>query len=142
MDCRQVFSELNCIIIQIIQSFRASNTRIYNLDSVPQITRFLLTNAVISSKANPCSGSIRQKEGTGESGIGDCHFVGLAFKGLKVIKHCQRFCYLFQILYLKQQSIILWCFCSLKFEKRLYSNELTSCIFCSNGIIYTAGQIQ
>ena len=40
------------------------NTWIYNsvqisLNSVPQITRFLLTKARISSKTNTCSGSIR-----------------------------------------------------------------------------------
>ena len=32
-----------------------NNTRIYNLSSVPQITRFLLADAIISSKTNQWS---------------------------------------------------------------------------------------
>ena len=32
-----------------------NNTRIYKLSSVPQITRFLLTDAIISSKTNQWS---------------------------------------------------------------------------------------
>ena len=37
------------------------NTRIYNLNSVPQITQFSLADAIISSKTNPCSGSKKHK---------------------------------------------------------------------------------
>ena len=43
------------------------NTRIYNLNSVPQITWFLPEDAIISSKTNPCSGSKKQKRGNGQS---------------------------------------------------------------------------
>ena len=37
------------------------NTRIYNPSSIPQITRFLLVDAITSSKTNPCSASKKQK---------------------------------------------------------------------------------
>ena len=37
------------------------NTRIYNLNSVPKISRFLLADAIISNKTNPCSDSKKQK---------------------------------------------------------------------------------
>ena len=36
------------------------------------------------------------------------------------------------IFYLKQQSNVLQCFCSLKFEKRLFSDKFLSFIFCSS----------
>ena len=38
-----------------------NNTRIYNLISVRQITRFLLGNAMISSKTDPHNGSMKEK---------------------------------------------------------------------------------
>ena len=41
-------------------------------------------------------------------------------------------------LYLKQQTNILRCFCSLKFENSLFSNKLFRCIFRSERKIYTA----
>ena len=41
------------------------NAQIYNLISVPEITRFLLEDAIISSKTNPCSGSTKQKRSNG-----------------------------------------------------------------------------
>ena len=43
----------------------AVNTRIYNLISVLQITYFLLEDAIVSSKAKPCSGSMKQKRSNG-----------------------------------------------------------------------------
>ena len=47
-----------------------------------------------------------------------------------------------RILYLEQQSNILRCFYSLKFEKSLCSNELSSWIFRSKRIVYTAKKVQ
>ena len=43
-----------------------------------------------------------------------------------------------RILYLKQQSNILWCFCSLKYEKSLFSNNFSSWMFRNKRIVYTA----
>ena len=40
--------------------------------------------------------------------------------------------------YLKQQTSILRCFCSLKFEYILFSNKLFRCVFRSKRTIYTA----
>ena len=77
-----------------------SNILICYLNSVPQTTLFLLTGVMISSKTNPCSSSKKQKRGNGES--------------LKM----STFLSLIQILYLKQQSNILRCFSSLKFDKK------------------------
>ena len=37
----------------------------YNLISIPQITRALLEDTIISSKTNPCSGSTKQKRSNG-----------------------------------------------------------------------------
>ena len=42
-----------------------NNARIYNLIFVPQITLFLLEDAIISSKTNPCIGSTKQKRSNG-----------------------------------------------------------------------------
>ena len=47
-----------------------------------------------------------------------------------------------RILYLKQRVNNRQCFCSLKFEKSLYGNKLSSCIFHSNMIVYTAEKVQ
>ena len=41
-------------------------------------------------------------------------------------------------LYLKQQTNIIWCFFSLKFENSLFSNKLFRCIFRSEKKVYTA----
>ena len=41
-------------------------------------------------------------------------------------------------LYLKQQTDILRCLSSLKFENSLFSNKLFRCIFCSERKVYTA----
>ena len=50
-----------------------SNTQIYNLIFVPQITRFLVGDAIISSKADPLNGRRRRTE---------------AMVKLKIIKPC------------------------------------------------------
>ena len=47
-----------------------------------------------------------------------------------------------RILYLKQQSHILQCFCRLKFEKRLFSNKFFSFIFRSKKIVHTVEKDQ
>ena len=46
------------------------------------------------------------------------------------------------ILYLKEQSNILWCLWDLRFEKLLYSNKLLSYIFRSKRIVYTVKKVQ
>ena len=46
---------------------RYIGTWIYNLNTVPQITGFLLAEAIILIKTNPCSGSKKLKRGNGES---------------------------------------------------------------------------
>ena len=43
-----------------------TNTRIYSLISVPQITRLLLGDAIISSKTDPHNGSKKEKRSYGE----------------------------------------------------------------------------
>ena len=53
------------IIKPKIDSQSRDNTRIYTLISVPQITRFLLEDAIILSKTNLCSGSAKQKRSNG-----------------------------------------------------------------------------
>ena len=94
------------------------NTRIYNLISVPQITRLLLGDAIISSKIDPHNGSKKEKRSYGEVKN------NTMLKILPFIK----------ILYLKQQSSILRCFCRLKFEKSLINNTFFSFIFHSKMI--------
>ena len=42
------------------------NTIVYNLISVPQITRLLSGNAIISSKTDPRSGSKKEKRSYGK----------------------------------------------------------------------------
>ena len=46
------------------------------------------------------------------------------------------------ILYLKQQTNILWCFCSLRFESSLFNNNLFRCLFLSKRIAYIAEKEQ
>ena len=53
-----------CFYLSVYQN--NFDTRIYNLISVPQITYFLLENAIISSKRNPCSSSTKQKIGSND----------------------------------------------------------------------------
>ena len=47
-----------------------------------------------------------------------------------------------RILYLKQQSIILQCFRSLKFVNCLQSNKFSSCTFRIKRIIFKAEKVQ
>ena len=97
-----------------------TNTWIYNFISVPQITQFLLKGAIISSKINPCSSSTNQK----------------ICKGWNNKTMTAIFSFI-STLYLKQQTNILRCFCSLKFENSLFINTLFRYLFCSKRTIYT-----
>ena len=94
------------------------NTWIYNLIFVPQITRFLLENAIISSLRK---GALTRRK---------------VMAKLEITKQCQRSFYLFQLL--KQEINILWCFSILKFEKNLCSNKLFRYLFRSERKICTA----
>ena len=47
-----------------------------------------------------------------------------------------------RILYLKQQSSILGCFCKLKFEKGLFNNTFFRFIFRNKMIVHTAEKNQ
>ena len=46
-----------------------------------------------------------------------------------------------QVLYLKQQSNIVQCFYSLKFENGLFRNKLSNCIYRSKRIVYTTKKV-
>ena len=81
------------------------NTRIYNLNSVPQITRFLLEVAIVS---NPCCGSYKQKRSN----------------DIVKNKTMSTILSFIWILLIKQQSNILPCFYSLKVESSLFSNKI------------------
>ena len=72
--------------------YNSINTCIYNLISVPQFTRFLLGDAIISSKTDPHNGSKKEKRNYGK--------VENNKTMLKVLS-------LIRIIYLKQQSGIL-----------------------------------
>ena len=109
------------IIKPKIDSQSRDNTRIYTLISVPQITRFLLEDAIILSKTNPCSGSAKQKRSNGE--VNEAVLATFSF---------------ISKLYLKQQANIFWCFFSSKFENSLFGNKLFRCIFRSERKVYTA----
>ena len=57
---------VGCININIIRRSQnlkilVFNTRIYNLISIPQITRFLLEDLIISRKTGQCIGSAKPK---------------------------------------------------------------------------------
>ena len=93
----------------IIKGF---NTRIWNLISVLQTTRFLL--AIISSKKKNNVMVVKSRR-----------------KEMVTVKKQQN-----------NVSNMLLCFWRLKFEKSLHSNKLSSCVFCSNGIVYTAEKVQ
>ena len=99
------------------------NTRIYNFISVPQITLFLLEDAIISSKTNSCSGSTKQK-------------IGSDGEVQKKKTNSPIFSFI-STLYLTQQANILRCFCSLKFENILFSNRIFRCVFRSERKVYT-----
>ena len=85
-----------------------SNTRVYNLVSVPQITRLLLEDATISSKTEPPNGSKNENRSYGEARNNKAL--------LKILS-------LIRILYLKQQSNILRMFYS------LFSNKFSVLYF-------------
>ena len=55
---------------------------------------------------------------------------------LEIIQQCQKSCHLFE--FFKQQSNILRCFCSLKFEKSLFSDKFFSFISHSNMTVLIA----
>ena len=54
---------------------------------------------------------------------------------LEIIQQCQQSCHLFE--FFKQKSNILRCFCSLKFEKGLFSNKYFRFIFHSQMTVFT-----
>ena len=60
-----VFKSLVRQCITIVSGFYP-NTRIYNLNFVPQISRFLLGDVIISSKANVFCGKNKQKRSNGK----------------------------------------------------------------------------
>ena len=103
------------------------NTQIYNLISVPQITRLLVGDTITSSKTNPHNGSKKQKRSYGK------------IKNNKTMLKILQFT---QILYHKQQSSILQCFSRIKFLKSLFWNTFFSFIFRSKIIINTAEKDQ
>ena len=76
--------------IQIVHNF--TNARIYNLIFVPQITRLLLGDPIISSKTDPHNGSKKEKRSFGKIKNNKTNFKILPF---------------IRILYLKHQSSIL-----------------------------------
>ena len=69
-----------------------NNTRVYNLISVPQITRLLLEDAIISSKTEARNASKKENRSYGEARNSKAM--------LKILS-------LIRILYLRQQSNIL-----------------------------------
>ena len=78
------------------------NIRIYNLISVPQITRFLLGDVIILIKPDPRNDSKKEKR---------------SYSKVKNNKTMLKILSFIWFLYLKQQSTILLCFSRLKFEK-------------------------
>ena len=86
-----------------------TNSRIYNLISVPQITQRLLADAIMSSKTVVVVVLARRRN------IVVARRRNEATVKLETIQQCQQSCHLFE--FFKQQSNILWCFCSLKFER-------------------------
>ena len=99
-------------------------TQIYNLIFVPQVTRFLLEDTIISCKTNWCSGSTKLKiESNGYIRKNKTKSVIFSF---------------ISTFYLKQQTNIPRCFCSIKFENNLFSNKLYKRIFRSERKVYTA----
>ena len=94
------------------------NTSIYNLISVPQITRFFLADAIILSKTGVVEAKSRRK----------------AIVEVKNDKTILTILSFVRVLY-------LWCFCSLKFENSLFSNKLFNFIFWSKRIVYTVKKV-
>ena len=93
---------------------RKSNTRIYNLISVSQITRFRVkeTRAVAAQ---------RRRESMAK---------------LEIIKQCLRSFRLFQLFTENNKPIFFAVLSSLKFENSLFSNKLFRCIFRSERKVY------
>ena len=108
------------------------NTRSYNLIFIPQITRFLLEDAIISFKTDPHNGSKKKKKEKKKRNYGKIENNKTILKILSFI----------QVIYLNQQSSILWCFCWLKFEKKLFNIRFFSFIFRSNMIAHAAEKDQ
>ena len=65
----KVEDSLSCITIILNfgegHPYYETNARIYNLTSASQITRFLLEDAIISSRINPLTGNTRRKRSNG-----------------------------------------------------------------------------
>ena len=98
-------------------------TRAFNIISVLQITWLLLRDAIISSKIDLRSGSKKEKRSYGK---------------VRNDKTKSTILWFIWNLYLKQQSNIVRCFCSLRFEKSLFSNKFFSFTFPSKMIVRTA----
>ena len=111
----------------VIWSLILLNIRICNFISVPQITRFLLGDAIISSKTDRHNGGKREK---------------INYDKVKNNKTLLKILSFIQNLHLKQESSILWCFFRLKLEKSLFNNTFFSSIFCSKMIVHTAEKDQ
>ena len=104
------------------------NTQIYNLVSLLQIKWFLLGDTIISSKTDLHNDSCMEKRSYGK--------VKNKKTMLKILPSIW-------ILYLRQHSSILWCFCRLKFEKKLTKNNtFFNFIFRSKRIVHTAEKDQ
>ena len=97
------------------------NAQIYNLISVPQITRLLSGDPMISNKIDPHNGSKKERRSYGKIKNENM---------LKILTFIPN-------LYLKQQSSILWCFSRWRFEKSLLSNTFFSFISRSKLIVHT-----
>ena len=91
--------------------------------SVPQITPLSKGGAIISSKTDLHSGNNKKKRRYGKVRNKKAMSIILPF---------------IRIIYLKQQSNILRCFCSLKFEKKLSSNKFFNFIFHTKMIALTS----
>ena len=105
-----------------------SNTQIYNLIFVPQITRFLVGDAIISSKADPLNGRRKENRSYGK---------------VKNNKTMLKLLPFIRVLYLNQQSSILWCFCRLKpVKKHLFNNTFFSLIVRSKMMVHKAEKNQ
>ena len=87
-----------------------------------KLNKFLLGEVIISSKTGPHNGNKKEKRN---------------YSKVKNNKTMLKILPFIAIIYLKQQSSILWCFCRLKFEKILFNNTFSSFIFGSKMIVYT-----
>ena len=114
-------------IFYVLPEIWLPNTRVHNLISVSQIARLLLGDAIISSKTDPRNRIKKEKRSYGKVRNNKTMLKILSF---------------IRILYRKQQSSILRCFCSLKIKKSLFSNKFFSFIFRSNMIAHTAKKDQ